>query len=456
MTSWIGLSLVSVATVLPAPAPEFAASIPAVIADYDREAAKPLWPGFEPASIPLEIFDGSRTWLVRHPNPPAEFLPAGGRTDLRVFEGRHASMVANTAEKIGGVLTALASFEGSTRPTRALAALLLHEAFHVFQAQRHPKWEGNEVELFVYPIEDLDALALRRIESRSLARALEAPGTAASSPWASRAVEARRSRFARLPEGSSGYERATELKEGLARYIQATAGGETGSPFPEAEFPADKVRDRAYASGSAIALLLDRLDPRWKESLEARDEPLDQILARAVAMVPPAPLASEEEAEIRRRAAADVAAWSASRTALRDEFAATPGWKLVIEGSSPLFGQGFDPLNLERISSSAILHTRFLKLGNAEGSVEILNHHCLTEAAGKHPFFGGVRRATVAGFAEEPRAETAGGGVRITVPGVTLAFRNATISKNGKTLTVVVAPEKPAPEATPAGRPDGS
>jgi hypothetical protein len=448
MTGWIGLVVVSVAAALPAPAPE-PASVPAVIVEYDREAARPLWPGFEPASIPLEIFDGRRTWLVRHPKPPAEFAPSGSRADLRVFEGRHASVVANTAEKIGGVLTALASIEGSTATPRGLGALLLHEAFHVFQAQRHPKWEGNEVELFVYPVDDVDALALRRIESRALARALEAPSAEARSSWASRAVEARRARFARLPEGSSGYERATELKEGLARYIQARAGGETASSFPETEFPADKVRDRAYASGSAIALLLDRLDSRWKESLEARDEPLDQILARAVAKVPPAALEPEAEAEIHRRAATDVAAWSASRTALRDEFLATPGWKLVVEGSSPLFGQGFDPLNLERISSSAILHTRFVKLGNSEGSVEILNHRCLTEAAGKHPFFGGVRRATVAGFAEEPRADTAGGGVRIAVPGVTLNFRNATISRSEKTLTVVVGTENPSPGATP-------
>ena len=33
---------------------------------------------------------------------------------------------------------------------------------------------------------------------------------------------------------------------------------------------------------------------------------------------------------------------------------------------------------------------------NADGSVEILDKHCLTEGAGKHPLFGGVRRAAVA------------------------------------------------------------
>jgi hypothetical protein len=426
-------------------AAEVPVRVPAVIAEYDREAAKPIWPGFEPASIPLEIFDGGRTWLVRHPHPPAEFLPVSGAPDLRSFEGRHESMRANTAAKIDGVLTATASFEGSTRSPRALAALLLHEAFHVFQAKQHPKWEGNEVELFVYPVEDAEALALRRIESRSLTLALGARDSEVRS-WASRAVAARRARFARIPSGSSGYERGTELKEGLARYVQAKAGGETGSPFPDAEFAPDKVRDRAYASGSAMALLLDRLDPRWKEGLEQRDEPLDEILGRAAAGTPPAALPAPEEAEIRRRAGADVAAWSASRASLREQFLATPGWKVVVESASPLFAQGFDPLNVERLSAESVLHTRFLKLGNAEGSVEILDHHCLTEGAGKHPLFGGVRRATVAGFPQEPAADTTGGGVRITIPGVTLAFRNATVSRAGSTLTIVLGPPaSPAP-----------
>jgi len=420
--------------------------VPAVIAEYDREAGKPIWPGFEPASIPLEIFDGGRTWLVRHPHPPGEFLPVPGSADLRVFEGRHESMRANTAAKIDGVMTATASFDGSAKNPRALAALMLHEAFHVFQAKRHPKWEGNEAELFVYPVEDAEALALRRIESRSLTLALTAGEGGLRSSWASRAIAARRARFARIPAGSAGYERGTELKEGLARYVQARAGGETGSPFPDAEFPPDKVRDRAYASGSAMALLLDRLDPTWKETLEKRDEPLDEILGRATAGTAPAALPVGDEEEIHRRAAADVAAWVASRATLRERFLATPGWKVVVEGPSPLFAQGFDPLNVERLSSDTVLHTRFVKLGNTDGSMEVLDHQSLTEGAGKHPLFGGVRRVTVAGLSQEPAVDSSDGSVRMTVPGVTLAFRNASVSRAGSTVTILLAP---SPSTTP-------
>ncbi|MEP7132238.1 MAG: hypothetical protein ABI914_03675 [Acidobacteriota bacterium] len=425
--------------------------VPAVLAEFDRLAARPLWPGFDPGSTPLEIFDGERTWLVRHPRPPAGFLPARGRSDAVVVSGRHGTVRANTSVAVGGVATATASFEGLAGNDRRLAALLLHEAFHVFQARRHPKWGGNEAELFVYPVENPETLALRRIESLAFARALESTNPGGRASWAGRAIEARRARFARLPPGAAEFERGTELKEGLARYIEVLAVHESAPLFSEAEFAADRVRVRAYASGAAMALLLDVLDPAWKPELEQRDEPLDVILGRAVAGVPGAALSGEEEASIRSRAKRDVAAWAESRASLRNTFLSEAGWTLVLECNSPLFPQGFDPLNVERLSEGSVLHTRWLKLGNAEGTFEVLGRRCLTEAAGKHPLFEGVRRVSVAGLPEEPRTDVGEGegegGLRVTAPGLTLAFRNARISRNGRTVTVTLGGGSPPPLA---------
>src|ERR1700682_2010132 len=75
----------------------------AVLAELDRMAARPLWPGFEPREVPLEIFDRARTWLLRHPRPPAEFAPVSGRAGALVFEGRHESLRANTSIELAGV-----------------------------------------------------------------------------------------------------------------------------------------------------------------------------------------------------------------------------------------------------------------------------------------------------------------------------------------------------------------
>ena len=46
-----------------------------VVAAFDRLKKRDLWPGFRPDPIPLAIYDGRRTWLVRHPSPPNEFRP---------------------------------------------------------------------------------------------------------------------------------------------------------------------------------------------------------------------------------------------------------------------------------------------------------------------------------------------------------------------------------------------
>ena len=226
--------------------------------------------------------------------------------------------------------------------------------FHVFQARRHPKWGGNEVEQLIYPTEDAEVLALRRL-------------------------------------------------------------------------------------------------PAWKRQLEEKDDaPLDELLRRAVAGVSPAEFSAAGEVRARERAAADVKALGERRAALRREFLEAGGWTVVLETFDPVFPQAFDPWNVERVSESEVLHTRWVKLGNSAGSVEVLDRKCLTEGAGKHPLFDGVRRATLTGLAAEPRLEETADGVRLATDGVNLDFRGARISRTGHTVTITVPRSPPSPTATPS------
>src|SRR5512143_306049 len=176
-------------------------SILAVLDEFDRLCGRPIWPGFEPCGIPLVIFDGQRTWLVRHPNPPPEFSAGGERPSTRIFEGRHGTVRANTSVDLAGTATASAILERRAADARKLAALLLHESFHVFQGKRHPGWGANEAELFLYPVHDAAALAGRRLESEALRRALAAGNRESALAWAARALKLRRERFAHLPPG---------------------------------------------------------------------------------------------------------------------------------------------------------------------------------------------------------------------------------------------------------------
>src|SRR5690606_29811203 len=48
----------------------------AIVRELERVAAeREFWPGFDPLSVPLAIYSGDRTYLLRHPSPPEGFAP---------------------------------------------------------------------------------------------------------------------------------------------------------------------------------------------------------------------------------------------------------------------------------------------------------------------------------------------------------------------------------------------
>jgi hypothetical protein len=334
----------------------------------------------------------------------------------------------------------------SPRASRAaIAAVLIHESFHVYQHRRHPTWTANEAELFTYPADDDEALAWRRLETEALRRALAAASGAASACWAREALDARARRFARLPPGAVAYERGIELLEGLADYVEYRARNvAVRVAFPLAEYPADAVRQRGYAVGLAFARLLDRFAPAWREDLERRDSTgLDSLLAvavrgRADAAASCAFGAMALEAA-RRDAVRDVAALRDQRAALRRAFLARRGWTLVIEEEHPpLYPEGFDPLNVQRLADGEVLHTRWLKLGGPAGTVEVMGRAVLTRAAGTHPLFQGVRSLTVTGLPEEPAVSEAEGRVTIVAEGVRASLVGVLVERDEGTRIVRV------------------
>jgi hypothetical protein len=419
----------------------------AVEREVERLAAqRVLWPGYDPLAIPLAVFTGERTYLFRHPKPPEGFSPvAGSRPTAFAFQGRHPAVTSNTSAEIGGNVSAtlLVDRPGAGTSTTDLAAVALHEAFHVYQRQHHTSWSGNEGDLFLYPTDDVRLLGLRRLESEALRRALDARDTAGAACWARLVLGYRRERFAAMDSAFSRYERRTELNEGLAAYIQLIAAGKATVEIPATEFPPAKVRDRTYVSGPALAFLLDRLRPGWQAALEADDKQyLDRMLESALGQKPaPCALAADEIERIEKTAKADVAAVIAARGERRNAFDARPGWRVAVEAApgKPLWPQGFDPLNVERVEGG-ILHTRFVRLGNDAGDLEAIDEagadlEAITEGVGPHPLFNGVRRITIAGLAK-PVTTTELGKVTVRAPGFTAQFKNAGLEVKGTEVLV--------------------
>jgi hypothetical protein len=208
--------------------------------------------------------------------------------------------------------------------------------------------------------------------------------------------------------------------------------------LPPGEFGPAEVRRRAYAVGTALALLLDRFIPGWPETFETDDrQTLDSALAMAL---PKGNACTFDDASIagaEQKARADVAALVAGRAQRLIEFEGKAGWRIIVEAGAgdPLWPQGFDPMNVERVGAERLLHTRFLRLGNGAGGLEVLNAEALTEGAGSHPMFQGVRQVVVTGLLE-PEVGEVDGRLKVRAPGLTVEFTGASVTRSGDVATV--------------------
>ena len=416
----------------------------ALIAEANRMAASDLWPGFDARTFPVAIFDGQRTFLFRHPSPPPGFAPLPGAPGVLVMPGRAEEVTANTSATIGGVRTATLMPASAATPLRNRAGILIHETFHVFQRDHHKGWSANEAELFTYPVSDTTQVVMQREELEALRRALIAK-RGAGACWARIAMDMRGRRLAMLPKGAAQYERMTELNEGLATYVEKRAVGVADrNLLSETRFAPDMVRSRAYQSGVAIARLLDRYSPSWRSTIESNDSTaLDALLANAVSSTSRGScgFSVSERAGFTTNAAADVAALVTRRESARREFLGKAGWSLlIVSAASPLFPQGFDPLNVQVVTPGEILHTRFVKLGNDAGSIQVLGRASLTAAAGAHPLFNGVKQLTVTGLSSAPDVIVRGDTVTINAEGISGEFRRASVQRENQRVTVTLSP----------------
>lgn len=411
-----------------------------------RVVAEPeakLWPLFAPAKVPLAIFDGERTWVFRHPKVLAGY--AAGPKDSQTRAGRDPSIIANSNAEIQGVGTATLLL-GNTKETRSageLTAVAIHEAFHVFQRKHHPKWVGNEGDLFTYPVDDAKLLALRREETFALRSALATPSAKQRSCWSRAALAARAERYTRLSAEHAVYERGTELNEGLATYVQGVASGKRAT-LSENEYPAAQVRQRAYATGAAIAALLDLSAPGWKASLDDNDtQQLDGMLRSAMGEGEICQVSATDRRRFAANASTEVSELARERAKRLTDFVQSPGWRvIVVADTAPLWPQGFDPLNVEQVALGRLLHSRFVKLGNEQGELEVLGKLSLSDGAGKHPLFEGVKRLEVVGL-EKPKIANEGARTRLEAEGFRLSMTGVQISEHAHIITVRLA-AKPA------------
>lgn len=275
-----------------------------------------LWPGYDPASRSLLAYrPGGWAVLVNPPAPdppgwapyPEEWPPLS--PPALVKRDGVDGLVGQLSfghQVPGGRTVAVPLYDSIPAELgprdRYLYAFLAHESFHQYQREAFSDVDTPSEES--YPILDVENNARAALEMRALERAVSALDRGDTSQARRRGEEAvaiHAVRWRALNDAGRAIERAKEVVEGTAKYVETravdrlarrcrtasqdvprelcrgframTAARWIGEDFSRrledgTLSPRDMPRNRIYAVGAALGLLLDAFDPGWKSRVE--------------------------------------------------------------------------------------------------------------------------------------------------------------------------------------------
>jgi len=412
--------------------------------EINRVKKDALWPGFHPGEIPTAIFDGINTYLFKHPSPPEAFMVLREKEDAWVFKGQYSQVRGNSRVQLNGTWTATSVLRTHSRLTgekysrQNLAGIIIHEQFHVFQKLKHPDWRPNDGYLFNYPLDTPEMLALRRLETEALRRAVIAPSHEEGSGWVKEALRWRDKRHLLLDDVLIRYEGELQRFEGLAEYIECRSGGKDLARIPvDPGFAPAAIRHLGYLLGRWTAAILDRLDPYWKETMESgKAEYLHEILETTVPSSDHTFVFSDEEQKsFLQKAKEDIEDRRKTVERLRKEFESQPGYRIEIASfKTPLGLVMFFADRTEALSQRELLHGFLLVLRNDIGAITVRELLSLTENNGST----GVEKLTVAGITEKPVIENIEGKIKITAKGFHAEFSEAEVEEHQNGIRIVL------------------
>ena len=410
----------------------------------NQEKKDTLWPGFYPGEIPTAVFDGVNTYLFKHPSPPKGFAPLADKEDVFIFSGQHNQVRGNSRVQINGSWTATSFLRTHSRLTsekyslQNLAGIIIHEQFHVFQRLKHPDWRPNDGDLFNYPLDTPDTLALRRIEVEAFRRAVTAQNDKQASGWLKEALKWRDKRYHLIDDTLVNYEGELQRFEGLADYIEKTSGGSDLTQIPvDPGFAPAAIRHLGYLLGRWSAALLDRLEPDWKKKMESGEIQYLHEFLRKIAH------SSDRECEFSNReqelyfkkAKNDVENRKSTVQKLQEEFNSLSGYQIqIITSKEPLRLLMFFADRTEALSEKELLHSSLVMLRNEKGSVTVRNLMSITENNGST----GVINFKISGIQEKPVIEKNDVRIKVTAKGFQAEFSGAEIEESENGLKIVI------------------
>jgi hypothetical protein len=310
-----------------------------------RSLGNQVWPGFGEMDIPVIVWNKDYSFLVGYADPPQDWQPVPGEA----FQGQpyyrkqeadpqnfavqvgdrwvasiatkyetDAFLIAGFQDFLPPVIEQIFPYRILIQPSEVQIAAVIHESFHVLQAQVSPDRleaaEGAHRYGERYWPADEAVHAAWSAEINLLAEALSADSNEEAAEFTRQFLQQRQARRSQhsLDLQLIDYERQLEWEEGLAKYAemeilrqawrlasdyQPLAALDEDPEFNDYQiFPqrwsqeisqmkrqaSQEGENRFYLTGMAQATLLDRLMPDWKGRALEADVYLEDLLREAI------------------------------------------------------------------------------------------------------------------------------------------------------------------------------
>lgn len=416
-----------------------------VMNEVKRLSSMALWPGFEIPKIPVMIFDGLNTYLFNSQGEHERFVEVAGNPGVFTYKGQHPSVRGNSVVRMSNVWTATSVLSRSSRRTgdtysiRDMAGIVIHEQFHIFQRLNHPDWRQNDGLLLIYPPETTESLFLRRSEKEAFKRAVVSNDPTESASWALEGLRFREKRLSLVDPAFALYEKELQRTEGLSDYIEKIARGSdplSASTITNGIAPAG-VRDLGYIEGRWIAIVLDRIKPDWKLSIEEKKSKyLEDVLKSAIAPFDSGSGFTDENLnEIRMCAEEDFKKWRRDKERELEKFQNKQGYIIEIDASAnPLRIALFEPLEIETLGDRSVFNRVIFAAGNDSGRLRIRNHPCISVFDDSFR----VAKIIITGLEEAPEVDEKAGIFRLSLNDISIELKYSKISTDKHKFSVAL------------------
>jgi hypothetical protein len=303
------LLLLAAPTIAQSPTPQLPSTDRIRVGEFYRLAAAvqdEIWPGWSTLPAPLLLVTPDTEFLTHHPSPPKEMKKIAD--DLYARPRQFPVTLQATFPAFGppAVMVVGQPAHTESKTSTAWLFMAMHEHFHQLQNGQpgyfdavealglsHGDKSGMWMLNYPFPYEKSEvAQAFNRLRDLLLS-ALHEPDTQAFDQLAKQYFEQRKKFFALLSEDDRKYLSFQLWQEGIARYTEIKAAEAAAHYRPTAEYAGlsdyepfsdyaakkrastlDELRrvdlpswkrTAVYSFGASEGLLLDRINPRWKE-----------------------------------------------------------------------------------------------------------------------------------------------------------------------------------------------